>query len=33
MKKVQRDLFNMGDQFNQSNDTEINATNNDGELN
>jgi len=33
MKKVLRDLFNMGNQSNQSNDTELHATNNDGELN
>ena len=33
MKKVPRDLFNMGDQSNQSNGTELDATNNDGELN
>jgi len=33
MKKVPRDLFNMGDRPNSSNGTELNATNNDGELN
>ena len=33
MKKVPRDLFNMGDQSDQSNGVELNATRNDGELN
>jgi len=33
LKKVPRDLFNMGEQCNQSNGVEVNTTNNDGELN
>lgn len=33
LKKVPRDLFNMGDQTNQSTAVEVNATHNDGELN
>jgi len=33
MKKVPRDYFNMGDGSNKSNATELNATNNNDELN